>query len=66
MNIGKIVLDISTNFTLPRILKCTQIMGRKENDDLAASQMFYPVMQAADVFFLKADITSLGMDQRKS
>ena len=61
----KIVLDISTNFTLPRILKCTQIMGRKENDDLAASQIFYPVMQAADVFFLKADITSLGMDQRK-
>ena len=61
----KIVLDIATNFTLPRILKCTQIMGRKENDDLAASQIFYPVMQAADVFFLNADITSLGMDQRK-
>ena len=61
----KLVLDISTNFTLQRILKCTQIMGRKENDDLAASQIFYPVMQAADVFFLKADITSLGMDQRK-
>ena len=61
----KLVLDISTNFSLQRILKCTQIMGRKEHEDLSASQIFYPVMQAADVFFLKADITSLGMDQRK-
>ena len=33
--------------------------------DLAASQIFYPVMQCADVFFLGVDITSLGMDQRK-
>ena len=40
-------------------------MGRNESDDLAASQIFYPVMQAADVFFLNVDICSLGMDQRK-
>ena len=33
--------------------------------DLAASQIFYPVMQCADVFFLGCDITSLGLDQRK-
>ena len=33
--------------------------------DLATSQIFYPVMQCADVFFLNCDITSLGMDQRK-
>ena len=61
----KIVLDIATKFNLTRIKKCTQIMGREESDELAASQIFYPVMQAADVFFLKADICSLGMDQRK-
>ena len=40
-------------------------MGRDESDDLAASQIFYPVMQAADVFFLGVDICSLGIDQRK-
>lgn len=28
-------------------------MGRSENDDLSASQIFYPCMQAADIFFLK-------------
>ena len=61
----KLVLDISTKFPLTRIKKCTMIMGREESDDLAASQIFYPVMQATDVFFLKADICSLGMDQRK-
>ena len=40
-------------------------MGREESDDLATSQIFYPVMQASDVFFLNVDICSLGMDQRK-
>lgn len=126
----RLVLDIATKFPLNRIKKCTQIMGRKEEEniaetllelnenindlfleiekkvelsstltetdeqktslynetynkkkekilillkkltetnpqELAASQIFYPVMQCADIFFLGCDITSLGMDQRK-
>lgn len=110
----KLVLDIGTKFSLNRIKKCTQIMGRKEEADnvelllelndqinklfadvesentvshthpqkeyilglieklaqtapqeLAASQIFYPVMQCADIFFLKSDIISMGLDQRK-
>ena len=61
----KLVLDIGTKFNLNRIKKCTQIMGREESDDLAASQIFYPVMQCADIFFLKVDICSLGIDQKK-
>ena len=110
----KWVLDIGTKFSLNRIKKCTQIMGRKEEADnaelllelndeinrlfvdiegensierphprkahilsmlekltqsapqeLAASQIFYPVMQCADVFFLRCDLVSLGMDQKK-
>lgn len=108
----KLVLDIGTKFGLNRIKKCTQIMGRKEDEshmdtliklnndidtlflmddineretmkktiketmgqllekntdasDLAASQIFYPVMQCADIFFLGVDICSLGIDQRK-
>lgn len=32
---------------------------------LMTSQVFYPVMQCADIFFLGVDICSLGMDQRK-
>ncbi|KAJ0727219.1 putative tyrosine--tRNA ligase [Helianthus annuus] len=44
---------------------CCQIMGRNEQDELTATQIFYPCMQCADIFFLKADICQLGMDQRK-
>ena len=113
----KLVLDIGTKFTLNRIKKCTQIMGKKEQkeqketieelrnkvaeleatikakesgvkfeelesyfkdinskfneinesniQELACSQIFYPVMQCADIFFLKIDLCSLGCDQLK-
>jgi tyrosyl-tRNA synthetase len=40
-------------------------MGRTEGDDMPCSQVLYPCMQCADIFFLKADICQLGMDQRK-
>jgi tyrosyl-tRNA synthetase len=60
-----LVLDISSKFSAGRIKKCTTIMGRAEDDDLSCSQLFYPVMQCADIFFLDIDICSLGMDQRK-
>ena len=40
-------------------------MGRTEGDDVPAAQVLYPCMQCADIFFLKADICQLGMDQRK-
>ncbi len=52
--------------SFPSLLcRCSQIMGRNESDDLSAAQIFYPCMQCADIFFLKADICQLGMDQRK-
>lgn len=60
-----IVLDIARRNKLPRIVRCSQIMGRNDSDDLSAAQIFYPCMQCADIFFLKADICQLGMDQRK-
>jgi hypothetical protein len=31
-------------------------MGRSDQDDLTAAQIFYPCMQCADIFFLKASI----------
>ena len=61
----QLVLDISRKNSLSRILRCTQIMGRAETDDLSAAQIMYPAMQCADIFFLKVDICQLGMDQRK-
>jgi len=60
-----LVLDIARRFLVQRIVKCTPIMGKKKKEELSASQIFYPCMQCADIFFLKADICQLGMDQRK-
>jgi len=59
------VIDIATRNSVVRITRCCQIMGRKESDSLSAAQIMYPCMQCADIFFLKADICQLGMDQRK-
>src|SRR3989344_167687 len=64
-NYWKKVVQIARNSTLPRVIRCSQIMGRKESEQLSAAQIFYPCMQAADVFHLEADITQLGMDQKK-
>jgi tyrosyl-tRNA synthetase len=61
----KIVMQVARNNTVKRILRCSQIMGRSESDALQASQILYPCMQCADIFYLNADITQLGMDQRK-
>lgn len=75
-----LVFDIATKTNVKRTLKCTQIMGRKDFDNdtenenvpyesmltsMKTSQIFYPIMQCADVFFLNIDICSLGLDQRK-
>ncbi|KAJ4768661.1 Tyrosine--tRNA ligase [Rhynchospora pubera] len=60
-----LVMDIARRNNLPRIIRCSQIMGRTDQDELTAAQIFYPCMQCADIFFLKADICQLGMDQRK-
>eukprot|EP01012_Entosiphon_sulcatum_P014306 TRINITY_DN1934_c0_g1_i3.p1 TRINITY_DN1934_c0_g1~~TRINITY_DN1934_c0_g1_i3.p1 ORF type:complete len:732 (+),score=165.71 TRINITY_DN1934_c0_g1_i3:46-2241(+) len=58
------VLDIARRFTIARMRKCCQIMGRQEGN-LTAAQILYPLMQCADIFFLKADVCQLGVDQRK-
>eukprot|EP00340_Litonotus_pictus_P002966 CAMPEP_0170515716 /NCGR_PEP_ID=MMETSP0209-20121228/2114_1 /TAXON_ID=665100 ORGANISM="Litonotus pictus, Strain P1" /NCGR_SAMPLE_ID=MMETSP0209 /ASSEMBLY_ACC=CAM_ASM_000301 /LENGTH=264 /DNA_ID=CAMNT_0010800323 /DNA_START=311 /DNA_END=1105 /DNA_ORIENTATION=+ len=59
------VIDVARKNTLDRITRCGQIMGRNEKDSQFASQIIYPCMQCTDIFFLKADICQLGMDQRK-
>merc|ERR1711968_44641 len=61
----ELVMNIARLNNLPRIQRCCTIMGRKDTDELSAAQIFYPCMQCADIFFLKADIAQLGMDQRK-
>lgn len=59
-----LMLDVARRFNITRIKKCCQIMGRLEGS-LTSAQVLYPLMQCTDVFFLKADICQLGVDQRK-
>ncbi|KAL4854694.1 Tyrosine--tRNA ligase 1 [Chlorella vulgaris] len=59
------VMRVACNTSLKRVLRCTQVMGRSDGDALSAGQVMYPVMQVADVMFLKVDICQMGMDQRK-
>ncbi len=61
----KKVMQVARSSTVKRIVRCSQIMGRSENEALQSSQILYPCMQCADIFHLKADICQLGMDQRK-
>eukprot|EP00941_MAST-03F_sp_MAST-3F-sp1_P005510 g5510.t1 len=59
------VMQIAMRNNISRIKRCGMAMGREASDSLACSQLFYPCMQCNDVFQLRCDITSLGMDQRK-
>jgi tyrosyl-tRNA synthetase len=59
------VLRLSMNATVQRVLRCGQIMGREDSDSNPSAQILYPLMQAADIHHLEADIAQLGMDQRK-
>lgn len=60
------VMRIAKSTSLQRILRTTEIMGRTEKDVLSAAQILYPAMQAADIFYvMHAQVTQLGMDQRK-
>ncbi len=59
------VLQTGKSATIKRLIRCSQIMGRKESDELSGAQIMYPCMQAADMFHMSVDIAQLGMDQRK-
>ncbi|EFO64586.1 Tyrosyl-tRNA synthetase [Giardia lamblia P15] len=59
------VMNIARSFTVPRMQRCSTIMGRTEGDDQPISQILYPSMQCADIFELKLDMVEMGLDQRK-
>jgi len=60
------VLNIARKTTVQRMTRCVTIMGRKESESLYSASLFYPAMQAADIFMLDVDIAHAGMDQRKA
>lgn len=61
----KVVL-IAKNTTVARATRCLSIAGRTASDLKQTALLFYPMMQTADIFWLKADICQLGLDQRRA
>jgi len=49
-----------------RLARSITIMGREEGKEIEGAKLLYPAMQAADVFYLGADIAHAGTDQRKA
>ena len=62
----KKVVTVAQNATLARTQRAITIMGRTAKDLLQTAQLFYPMMQVADVFWLDVDICQLGLDQRRA
>ena len=48
-----LVMDVARHNNVKRIVRCSQIMGRNDTEEMSAAQIFYPCMQCADIFFLK-------------
>lgn len=59
------MLEVGKTTTLARTKRSITIMGREESDDIDTAKLFYPIMQAADIFLLGVNIAHAGIDQRK-
>jgi tyrosyl-tRNA synthetase len=61
------VVRVAKATTLARTKRAMSIMGREEGEsNLDSSKLFYPAMQAADIFELPVDLAYGGMDQRRA
>jgi tyrosyl-tRNA synthetase len=61
------VVRVGKATTVARTRRAMSIMGRGEEEaNLDTAKLFYPSMQAADIFELPVDIAYGGMDQRRA
>ena len=62
----KKVMIVAQNSSLARTQRAITVMGRTSKELLQTAQLFYPMMQVADIFWLDVDICQLGLDQRRA
>jgi tyrosyl-tRNA synthetase len=61
------VVRVAKATSLARTRRAMSIMGRAEDEpNLDTAKLFYPAMQAADIFELPVDLAYGGMDQRRA
>ena len=61
------VVRIAKATTLARTKRAMTVLGRSEEEgSLDTAKLFYPAMQAADIFELPVDLAYAGIDQRRA
>ena len=60
------MMDAAKHTSLNRAQRSVTILGRQEGQSLDLAKFIYPVMQAADIFALGANVAHAGIDQRKA
>jgi tyrosyl-tRNA synthetase len=61
------VVRVARTTTIARTRRAMSILGRGEDEaNLDTAKLFYPSMQAADIFELPVDLAYGGMDQRRA
>ncbi len=61
------VIRIAKSSSLLRVRRALTIMGRElDLSDIETAWIFYPCMQAADIFHMNLDMACGGIDQRKA
>ena len=61
------VLRVGKASSAQRVMRALPIMGREmTGKDADAASLFYPCMQAADIFEMRLDVACAGVDQRKA
>ncbi len=60
------LVKIALNTSVNRMKRSLTIAGRgKTSDEMKTALLFYPCMQAADIFQMELDVACSGIDQRK-
>ncbi len=57
-------IKVAKATTISRMMRSTDIMGRMSGNSSNTATLFYPAMQAADIFQLGVNIAHAGTDQR--
>ena len=61
------VIRVAKTTTAQRVMRALPILGRDlKTQDVEAATLFYPCMQAADIFEMNLDVACAGIDQRKA
>jgi tyrosyl-tRNA synthetase len=67
VNYWEKVIRIAKSVSIKRTWRALPVMGRETSlTDMETAWVFYPCMQAADIFAMDIDIACSGIDQRKA